>query len=87
VSLGFVGDVFEMMTPVDRRLTKVNTVDRIIRVKQLGRKPGASQEIRNRARSKPGRNRGRTEPKRAWVGRPGLTVPAHPGPGLVPPLT
>jgi hypothetical protein len=32
-SLGFVGDVFEMMAQVDRRLTKVNTVDRIIRVK------------------------------------------------------
>jgi hypothetical protein len=32
-SLGFVGDVFEVMAKVDRRLTKVNTVDRIIRVK------------------------------------------------------
>jgi hypothetical protein len=31
-SLGFVGDVFEVMALVDRRLTKVNTVDRIIRV-------------------------------------------------------
>jgi hypothetical protein len=31
-SLGFVGDVFEVMAQVDRRLTKVNTVDRIIRV-------------------------------------------------------
>jgi hypothetical protein len=31
VSLGFVGDVFEVMTQVDRRLTKVNTVDWIIR--------------------------------------------------------
>jgi hypothetical protein len=42
-SLGFVGDVFGVMTQVDRRLTKVNTVDRIIRVKKPGRKPGASQ--------------------------------------------
>jgi hypothetical protein len=33
VSLGIVGDVFEVMTQVNRRLTKVNTVDRIIRVK------------------------------------------------------
>jgi hypothetical protein len=33
VSLGIVGDVFEVMTQVDHRLTKVNTVDRIIRVK------------------------------------------------------
>jgi hypothetical protein len=32
VSLGTVGDVYEMMAQVDRRLTKVNTVDRIIRV-------------------------------------------------------
>jgi hypothetical protein len=32
VSLGIVGDVYEMMSQVDRRLTKVNTVDRIIRV-------------------------------------------------------
>jgi hypothetical protein len=32
VSLEFVGDVFEVMAQVDRRLTKVNTVDRIIRV-------------------------------------------------------
>jgi hypothetical protein len=31
VSLGIVGDVFEVMAQVDRRLTKVNTVDRIIR--------------------------------------------------------
>jgi hypothetical protein len=31
-SLGFVGDVFEVMAQVDRCLTKVNTVDRIIRV-------------------------------------------------------
>jgi hypothetical protein len=30
VSLGIVGDVFEVMAKV-RRLTKVNTVDRIIR--------------------------------------------------------
>jgi hypothetical protein len=32
VSLGFVGDVFKVMAQVDRRLTKVNTVDRIIGV-------------------------------------------------------
>jgi hypothetical protein len=32
VSLGFVGDVFEVMAQVDYRLTKVNSVDRIIRV-------------------------------------------------------
>jgi hypothetical protein len=32
VSLGVVGDVFEVMAQVDRRLTKVNSVDRIIRV-------------------------------------------------------
>jgi hypothetical protein len=31
-SLGFVGDVFEVMSQVDRRLTKVNSVDRISRV-------------------------------------------------------
>jgi hypothetical protein len=32
VSLGFVGDVFEVMAQVDRRLTKVNTVDWMTRV-------------------------------------------------------
>jgi hypothetical protein len=32
-----------VMAQVDRRLTKVNTVDRIIRVNWPGRKPGASQ--------------------------------------------
>jgi hypothetical protein len=32
VSLGLVGDVLEMMAQVDRRLTKVNPVDWIIRV-------------------------------------------------------
>jgi hypothetical protein len=31
-SLGSVGDVFEVMAQVDRRLTKVNSVDQIIRV-------------------------------------------------------
>jgi hypothetical protein len=31
VSLGIVGNVFEVMAQVDRRLTKVNTVERIIR--------------------------------------------------------
>jgi hypothetical protein len=42
VSLGVVGDVFEVMAQVDRRLTKVNSVVRIIRVNQPDRKPGAS---------------------------------------------
>jgi hypothetical protein len=42
-SLGVIGDVFEVMAQVDRRLTKVNTVDRIIRVNKPCRKPGASQ--------------------------------------------
>jgi hypothetical protein len=32
VSLGFVGDVFEVMAQVDHRLTKVNPIDWIIRV-------------------------------------------------------
>jgi hypothetical protein len=32
VSLGFVGNVFEVMAQVDRRLTKVNTVDWMTRV-------------------------------------------------------
>jgi hypothetical protein len=32
VSLGIVGDVFEVMAQVDHRLTEVNTVDRIIGV-------------------------------------------------------
>jgi hypothetical protein len=32
VSLGLVGDVLEMMAQVDRRLTKVNKVDWIIKV-------------------------------------------------------
>jgi hypothetical protein len=32
VSLGIVGDAFEVMAQVGRRLTKVNTVDRVIRV-------------------------------------------------------
>jgi hypothetical protein len=32
VSLGFAGDVFEVMAQVDRHLTKVNPVDWIIRV-------------------------------------------------------
>jgi hypothetical protein len=32
VSLGVVGDVFEVMAQVDRRLTKVNTIDLLIRV-------------------------------------------------------
>jgi hypothetical protein len=31
-SLGFVSDVFEVMAHVDRRLTKVNTVDWMTRV-------------------------------------------------------
>jgi hypothetical protein len=36
VSLGFVGDVFEVMAQVDRCLTKVNTVDLPIRVNNSG---------------------------------------------------
>jgi hypothetical protein len=36
VSLGFVGDVFEVMAQVDRRLTKVNTVDLHIWVNNSG---------------------------------------------------
>jgi hypothetical protein len=40
-SLGFVGDGFEVMARVGRRLTKVNTVDPLLRVnlpaKNLGR--------------------------------------------------
>jgi hypothetical protein len=43
VSLGFVGDVFEVMAQVDRRLTKVNTVDLLNRVNNSSWKPGASQ--------------------------------------------
>jgi hypothetical protein len=39
-SLGFVGDVFEVMAQVDRRLTKVNTVDRLIRANQPGENLG-----------------------------------------------
>jgi hypothetical protein len=31
-SLGFVGDVFEVMAQVNHRLTKVNTVDWVTRV-------------------------------------------------------
>jgi hypothetical protein len=31
-SLGVIADVFEVMAQVDRRLTKVNTVDLLIRV-------------------------------------------------------
>jgi hypothetical protein len=31
-SLGVIGDVFGVMAQVDRHLTKVNSVDRIIRV-------------------------------------------------------
>jgi hypothetical protein len=36
VSLGFVGDVFKVMAQVDHRLTKVNTVDLLIRVNNSG---------------------------------------------------
>jgi hypothetical protein len=43
--LGVIGDVFEVMAQVDRRLTKLNTVDRIIRVNKPGRKPGASHGV------------------------------------------
>jgi hypothetical protein len=35
-SLGVISDVFEVMAQVDRRLTKVNSVDRFIRVKESG---------------------------------------------------
>jgi hypothetical protein len=35
-SVGVVGDVFEVMAQVDRRLTKVNVFDRIIRVNGPG---------------------------------------------------
>jgi hypothetical protein len=35
-SLGVVGDVFQVMAQVDRRLTKVNTVDLLIRVNNSG---------------------------------------------------
>jgi hypothetical protein len=35
-SLGIVGGVFEVMAQVDHRLTKVNSVDPIIRVKEPG---------------------------------------------------
>jgi hypothetical protein len=31
-SLGFVGDVFEVMAQVGHHLTKVNPIDRVIRV-------------------------------------------------------
>jgi hypothetical protein len=44
-SLGVVGDVFEVMAQVDRRLTKVNSDDPIIRVndadENLGRHKNA----------------------------------------------
>jgi hypothetical protein len=40
VSLGFVGDVFEVMAQVDHRLTKVNTVDLLIRVDTLAENLG-----------------------------------------------
>jgi hypothetical protein len=36
VSLGIAGDVYEVMAQVDRRLTKVNTVDWMIRVRFSG---------------------------------------------------
>jgi hypothetical protein len=42
-SLGVIGDVFEVMAQVDRRLTKVNAVDLLIRVNSPAEKPGASQ--------------------------------------------
>jgi hypothetical protein len=35
-SLGVVGNIFEVMTQVDRCLIKVNVFDRIIRVKGPG---------------------------------------------------
>jgi hypothetical protein len=39
-SLGVIGDVFEVMAQVDRRLTKVNSVDWIIRVKEPAKNLG-----------------------------------------------
>jgi hypothetical protein len=39
-SLGFVGDGFEVMAQVGRRLTKVNTVDPLIRVNLLAENLG-----------------------------------------------
>jgi hypothetical protein len=36
VSLGFIGDIFEVVAQVDRRLTKVNIVDLLIRVNNSG---------------------------------------------------
>jgi hypothetical protein len=36
VSLGFFGDVFEVMAQIDRCLTKVNTVDLLIKVDKPG---------------------------------------------------
>jgi protein gp37 len=44
VPLEFVGDVFEVMTQVNRHLTKVNTVDWVTRVNYPSRKPGASHQ-------------------------------------------
>jgi hypothetical protein len=35
-SLGVIGGVLEVMAQVDRRLTKVNTVDLLIRVNNSG---------------------------------------------------
>jgi hypothetical protein len=35
-SLGVIGVVFEVMAQVDRRLTKVNSVDLLIRVNNYG---------------------------------------------------
>jgi hypothetical protein len=40
VSLGVVSDVFEVMAQVDRRLTKVNSVDMLIRVKDAAENRG-----------------------------------------------
>jgi hypothetical protein len=40
VSLKIVGDVFEVMAQVDRCLTKVNTVDLLIRVNTLAENLG-----------------------------------------------
>jgi hypothetical protein len=44
-----VHDVFEVMVQVDRRLTKVNSFDPIVRVNEPGGKPGASQRLRTGA--------------------------------------
>jgi hypothetical protein len=48
VSLGVVGDVFEVMAQVDRRLTKVNTVDLLIRVNTPAENLGRHTRVTSR---------------------------------------